>query len=58
LGHVLRIHKFGAWSAMNWLLRPTIKACFFLVQAKLNWFRYFRDVAIGRWEGWSGKLIS
>ncbi len=57
LGHVLRIHKFRAWSAMNWILRPTVKACFFLVRAKLSRFRYYRGVAIGRWEGWSGKLI-
>ncbi len=57
LGHVLRIHKFGTWSAINWILRPTLKACLFLVGAKLERFRYYRNVAIGRWEGWSGKLI-
>jgi glycosyltransferase involved in cell wall biosynthesis len=57
LGHVLRIHKFKAWSALNWLLRPTVKACLFLARAQFSRFRYYRDVAIGRWEGWSGRLI-
>jgi glycosyltransferase involved in cell wall biosynthesis len=57
LGHVLRVHNYKAWSALNWVLRPTVKACLFLLRGKFDRFRYYRNVAIGRLEGWSGRIV-
>jgi glycosyltransferase involved in cell wall biosynthesis len=57
LGHVLRVHKYTTWSALNWVLRPAVKACFFLLQGKFQRFRFYRKVAVGRWEGWSGRIV-
>jgi glycosyltransferase involved in cell wall biosynthesis len=57
MGYVLRIHGFSIKSAMNWVLRPTMKACLFLARVDHRRFRYYRDVAIGRWEGWTGRVI-
>jgi glycosyltransferase involved in cell wall biosynthesis len=57
LGHVLRVHKYKAWSMLSWVLRPIVKACIFLLRGKLERFQYYRNVAIGRWEGWSGRLV-
>jgi len=57
LGHVLRVHKYKTWSMLSWVLRPIVKACIFLLRGKLERFQYYRNVAIGRWEGWSGRLV-
>jgi glycosyltransferase involved in cell wall biosynthesis len=57
LGHVLRVHRYKPWSVLNWLSRPIVKGCFFLLQGKIDRFRYYRNVAVGRWEGWTGRLL-
>jgi glycosyltransferase involved in cell wall biosynthesis len=57
LGHVLRIHKYKLLSALNWVLRPAVKACFFLRPGNLPRFHYYRNVAVGRWEGWNGRIV-
>jgi glycosyltransferase involved in cell wall biosynthesis len=56
MGHVLRIHKYSSWSALNWVLRPVVKAGVVLLQGNLPRFRLYRNVALGRWEGWSGRI--
>jgi glycosyltransferase involved in cell wall biosynthesis len=58
LGHVLRVHKYTTWSALNWILRPVVKGGMFLLQGKFQRFRFYRNVAAGRWEGWSGRVHS
>jgi glycosyltransferase involved in cell wall biosynthesis len=58
LGHVLRVHNYTYWSLLNWLSRPIVKACLFLLVGKFDRSRYYRNVAAGRWEGWSGRLLS
>ncbi|MGA7807101.1 glycosyltransferase family A protein [Bradyrhizobium sp.] len=55
LGHVLRIHRYGYASILNWLLRPFVRAALALVTGKIGRSRYYLDVALGRWEGWSGR---
>jgi glycosyltransferase involved in cell wall biosynthesis len=57
LGHALRIHRYGYGSLLNWLLRPVIKAALALLAGKVDQSRYYREVALGRWEGWSGTLL-
>jgi glycosyltransferase involved in cell wall biosynthesis len=56
LGHVLRLHKYGYWSLFNWLVRPMGKAALALLVGRVDRFRYYREVTVGRWEGWSGTL--
>jgi len=58
LGYVLHHHNYTRLSLMNWVLRPVVKACLFLVMGKFDRARYYRNVAIGRWEGWSGRLLA
>jgi glycosyltransferase involved in cell wall biosynthesis len=56
LGHVLRVHKYTAWSALNWILRPVVKGGLYLLRGNFPRFRFYRNVAVGRWEGWSGRV--
>lgn len=56
LGHILRRHGYGLWSALNWIGRPAIKSVLYLAQGKASVFQYYRNVALGRFEGWSGWL--
>ena len=57
LGHVLRVHRYGAWSVVKWIGRPVIGAIVYFVRGNFKRVQYYRSVAIGRFEGWSGRLI-
>lgn len=57
LGYVLRRHGYGLWSALNWIARPAVKSALSLAEGKLSAFQYYRNTAIGRFEGWSGRLL-
>jgi glycosyltransferase involved in cell wall biosynthesis len=58
MGHVLQLHHYTYWSLLNWVSRPIVKACLFLLLGKFDRARYYRNVALGRWEGWSGRLLA
>ena len=57
IGYVLRVHRYGHWSALKWIGRPVIGSIVFFVRGKFKHVEYYRNVAIGRFEGWSGRLI-
>ena len=57
IGYVLRVHQYGLWSALKWIGRPVIGLIVFFVRGKFKHVEYYRNVAIGRFEGWSGRLI-
>jgi glycosyltransferase involved in cell wall biosynthesis len=56
MGHVLRIHGYGLGSSLKLVSFPTIKGLFFLFRCNIRRFLYYRNVALGRFEGWSGRL--
>jgi glycosyltransferase involved in cell wall biosynthesis len=56
-GYVLRLHQYGLLSALIWIGRPMIGLVLFLLRGKLKHVQYYRNVALGRFEGWSGRLI-
>jgi glycosyltransferase involved in cell wall biosynthesis len=58
LGHVLRIHKYGYGSLFNWLVRPMVRAVLALFVGRVDRFRYYREVMVGRWEGWTQTSVS
>jgi len=57
IGYVLHIHRYGFWSALKWIGHPVIGANVFFVRGRFKHGQYYRNVAIGRFEGWSGQLI-
>ena len=57
VGHVLRVHRYGFWSALKWIGRPVFGSMLFFVRGKIKHVQYYRNVAIGRFEGWSGRVI-
>ena len=56
LGHVLRVHKYPARAAASWVLRPSVRAMLSLARGDRTLFSYYRNVALGRLEGWRGKV--
>ena len=56
LGHVLRVHRYSARSAASWVVRPSVRALISLAKGDLTLFAYYRNVAMGRLEGWRGKV--
>ena len=58
MGHVLRLHRFGAGAAAYWALRPLLRAGLMLVQLRPRDARYYAEVALGRLEGAIGHLVS
>lgn len=56
-GYVLRVHRYGLWSALKWIGRPLIGLMLFFVRGKFKHVRYYKNVALGRFEGWSGRVI-
>lgn len=55
-GHVLRLHRYPARAAVSWVLRPTVRAALSLAKGDRTLFAYYRNVALGRLEGWRGKV--
>ena len=55
LGYVLRLHDYPAAAAANWVLRPTVRAVLSLLKGNGRLFGYYRNVALGRLEGWRMK---
>ena len=56
LGHVLRVHHYPAKAAASWVLRPTARAMISLARGDVTLFAYYRNVALGRLEGWRGRV--
>ena len=56
LGHVLRSHDYPATAAVSWILRPAARAGLSLLRGDARLFAYYRNVALGRLEGWRGKV--
>ncbi|MCX8253220.1 hypothetical protein RHAL1_02293 [Beijerinckiaceae bacterium RH AL1] len=56
LGHVLRVHKYPTRAAASWVLRPTARAMLALARGDVTLFSYYRSVALGRLEGWRGRV--
>lgn len=57
VGHVLRVHRYGFLAALKWIGRPMFGSMLFFVRGKIKHVQYFLNVAIGRFEGWSGWVI-
>jgi glycosyltransferase involved in cell wall biosynthesis len=57
VGHVLRVHRYGVLAALKWIGRPMFGSMLFFVRGKIKHVQYFLNVAIGRFEGWSGWVI-
>ena len=56
LGHVLRAHGYPRTVAASWILRPTVRAMLSLARGDVTLFAYYRNVALGRYEGWRGRV--
>ena len=56
LGHVLRLHRYPARAAASWILRPSLRAALSLARGDRTLFAYYRNVALGRLEGWRGRV--
>ena len=54
-GYVLRLHRYPASAAASWILRPTVRAAQALLRGDRALFGYYRNVALGRLEGWRMK---
>ncbi len=52
LGYVLRLHGYPPTALGRWVLRPVARAGLSLLRGDLKLCRYYRNVALGRWEGW------
>ena len=52
LGYVLRLHGFPATTAARWVSRPLARAGLALARRNHHRAAYYRDVALGRLEGW------
>ena len=55
LGYVLRLHGYPASALARWVLRPTVRAGLSLLKGDVRLFGYYRNVALGRLEGWRRK---
>jgi len=55
-GRVLRIHGYSLAAVTTWVARPATKALFFLCGLKFRRFAYYRNVALGRFEGSTSRL--
>ena len=53
LGHVLRIHGYSGFDAGKWIGRATLRSLQSLALGRFDQSRYYRNVALGRYEGWS-----
>ena len=57
MGFVLRRHGFGIISIIYWVSRPVVKAISLLIVGKFQRSNYYKSMAIGRFEGWRGRLF-
>ena len=56
-GHVLRAHRYPTRAAVSWVLRPSARALLSLAKGDTTLFAYYRNVALGRLEGWRGRVM-
>ena len=56
MGYVLRRHRFGIFSLLHWASRPLLTALVAAIRGKSYRARYALSVALGRLEGWTGRL--
>jgi glycosyltransferase involved in cell wall biosynthesis len=56
-GHVLKLHGYRLPSLAYWLLRPAVAAGLALLKGNVARANYALNVAIGRLEGWTGRLV-
>ena len=55
-GHLLRVHRYSSRSAASWIIRPSVRALMSLAKGDFTLSAYYRNVALGRLEGWRGKV--
>jgi glycosyltransferase involved in cell wall biosynthesis len=55
-GYVLRIHGYWLASLAKLVSRPIVGALVYLLGCNIRRFFYYLNVALGRLEGWSGRL--
>jgi glycosyltransferase involved in cell wall biosynthesis len=56
MGYVLRRHGFGLATAAYWVSRPVAGALLNLLRGRLGFCTYQWNVAVGRYEGWTGRI--
>jgi glycosyltransferase involved in cell wall biosynthesis len=52
MGFVLRRHGYGPASMIAWIGRPSVAALLYALRGELSRARYYRNVMLGRLEGW------
>ena len=55
LGYVLRLHHYGSIAAANWIGRPLVRLLLAAAKGDLERCRYFFNVALGRFEGYTRR---
>lgn len=55
LGYVLRLHHYPASAVVSWVMRPAVRAALAILHGDKRLFVYYRNVALGRFEGWRMK---
>jgi glycosyltransferase involved in cell wall biosynthesis len=57
LGYVLRLHRYGYIAATTWIARPMAKLFLSAAAGDVERSRYYFNVAVGRFEGYSGRTF-
>jgi hypothetical protein len=57
LGHVIRLHRYSIFSLAYWVVRPAIRMGLALLKGNRARARYYKNVMIGRLEGWLGRTF-
>ncbi len=56
MGFVLRRHGYGPASMITWIGRPSVAAILYALRGQLSRARYYRNVMLGRLEGWRQRV--
>jgi hypothetical protein len=56
MGYVLRRHGYGLASVLYWVSRSLANALWNLARRRFRRARFYFSVALGRFEGWSGRV--
>jgi glycosyltransferase involved in cell wall biosynthesis len=57
MGYVLRKHGWGWLTRSYWISRPLAGACLSLTRVNFQAAKYYQQVALGRFEGASGRML-
>lgn len=58
MGYVLRKSGHGWSTCLYWVARPIARAALSLMRLRMSQFRYYKNVALGRWEGYRARTIA